>query len=153
MTLETKCTESSDIALLDTFGAVDFVGYTCADDGPSTPPSNCFVDVEYSVTATNIGTVGFVIVEFGFTYEGVVAFGDVVHLFVFEDDFEVRRVSGACFDESADGLWAYAFGDDKAVGVDVTDGVDEPFDRGADGQLGSDGRDGIGFDLFGAGVA
>jgi hypothetical protein len=66
VSVDSSC--DGEITLLDSFGSVDFVGYTCSEE-PSAP-HNCFIDVEYSYVATNTGEVDLFIIELEHTLNG-----------------------------------------------------------------------------------
>jgi hypothetical protein len=67
--IDATCKPINDITLLDPFGAVDFIGYTC--DGVGEEPHNCFVDVTYELCVSNVGGVDFNITQLDFTYQDV----------------------------------------------------------------------------------
>ena len=54
-------TNGPTITLLDVFGFVEFIGYTCEEDSA---PHNCFIDVEYTYVTTNTGEVDLLLTEF-----------------------------------------------------------------------------------------
>lgn len=66
VTIDTSCVDPG-IPLLANFGAVQFSGYTCADDSV---PHNCFVNTLFEVTATNAGQVELNITDFTFVLDG-----------------------------------------------------------------------------------
>ena len=69
MEIDATCTDVNDITLLDSFGALDFVGYTC--NGAGEEPHNCFADVTYDLFVQNSGSVDFNITDFDFTFQDV----------------------------------------------------------------------------------
>jgi hypothetical protein len=56
----------SAVTLLDKFGALEFAGYTCADNVPHL----CYTDVEYNITTTNIGASTQVVSSWNFELNG-----------------------------------------------------------------------------------
>lgn len=58
--LDTSCKYGSDIALLESYGALILIGYACLD----AEDNNCFVDVTYDFTAGNVGDVDFALSNF-----------------------------------------------------------------------------------------
>jgi hypothetical protein len=65
LTVETGCS-GGGISLLDSFGSLDFSGYTCSNE----EPHNCFVPVEYTASVDNTGTIDITIVTFGLEVNG-----------------------------------------------------------------------------------
>jgi hypothetical protein len=64
VTVDSTC--SGTVTLLDDFGALEFAGYTCADN----VPHNCYVDVEYNITTSNVGTVSQTVTDWSFDFNG-----------------------------------------------------------------------------------
>jgi len=58
--IDTSCQLGSDIELFQSFGALDFIGYTCKGGGAQ----NCFEDATYTLLARNIGRVDLSVAEF-----------------------------------------------------------------------------------------
>jgi len=62
--IESTC---SGATLLENFGSlVEFAGYTCADN----IPHNCYIDVEFSITTSNAGTVPQTVTDWSFDING-----------------------------------------------------------------------------------
>lgn len=64
--IDTSCQLGSDIKLLQSFGALLFVGYTCRGEGAQ----NCFEDTTYTLLARNIGEVDLNVTEFAVDISG-----------------------------------------------------------------------------------
>jgi archaellum component FlaF (FlaF/FlaG flagellin family) len=58
--LDTSCKYGSEITLLESYGALTLIGYTCLDG----EENKCFVDVTYNFTADNVGDVDFLLSNF-----------------------------------------------------------------------------------------
>lgn len=67
ITVDSQCEgQANGLNLLDSNGALDFVGYSCGEGDDH----NCFVDVFYEVEACNTGQIDLTISEFTFTLNG-----------------------------------------------------------------------------------
>ena len=65
--IDTSCRLGSHIELLESFGALDFVGYTCKGQ----EAQNCFEDTTYAMLARNTGGVDLSVSEFSVDISGV----------------------------------------------------------------------------------
>lgn len=63
--INTSC-DDRGLKLKDSYGAIDFIGYTCAPDDIN----NCFQDVVYDVAACNPGDIDFMLFDFIFFFDG-----------------------------------------------------------------------------------
>ncbi|CAB9521954.1 expressed unknown protein [Seminavis robusta] len=70
--LDSSC-DTGRNALLDDFGAFEFVGYTCSD----LVPHNCHVDVEYQIDTAWSGTEDQVLSDWNFVLNGVESPGSI----------------------------------------------------------------------------
>eukprot|EP00339_Tiarina_fusa_P025569 CAMPEP_0117077738 /NCGR_PEP_ID=MMETSP0472-20121206/54796_1 /TAXON_ID=693140 ORGANISM="Tiarina fusus, Strain LIS" /NCGR_SAMPLE_ID=MMETSP0472 /ASSEMBLY_ACC=CAM_ASM_000603 /LENGTH=1142 /DNA_ID=CAMNT_0004804163 /DNA_START=45 /DNA_END=3473 /DNA_ORIENTATION=- len=66
VTLDTSC-DGRGLFLLQGYGALDFIGYTCEEDDVH----NCFIDVLYNITSCNVGEVDLILAELEFTLNNV----------------------------------------------------------------------------------
>ena len=64
--IDSSCELGADIALLDSFGSMDFIGFQCLGG----TRQNCFEDVTYELRSENDGNVDFDITEFEVTLNG-----------------------------------------------------------------------------------
>ena len=89
--LDVGCSGSPGIVLLESFGAVDFSGYTCDKDDVH----NCFVDVDYDVCVEDEGTEVMTITSFELDTNGeqqdLLTSAD-------DDDLELRPGEKFCLD-------------------------------------------------------
>jgi hypothetical protein len=64
VSVDSSCDGS--ITLLENFGSLEFAGYTCSDN----IPHNCYIDIEYNITTSNVGTVDQNVTGWDFTLNG-----------------------------------------------------------------------------------
>ena len=92
VTVTTAC--NGEIALLDSFGGVDFIGYTCQENPEDA--HNCFIPVDYSFVTENVGSVDLTIVELD-----VALNGDTTNLIQDQDPADLMLAPGESFETNA----------------------------------------------------
>lgn len=86
-TINSSC-NNRDLLLKDSLGALDFVGYTCE----SGEPKNCFQEVEYTVSACNLGSDVLSLNELSLEFDG--EYNDLLEASSFQ------LSAGECFDSA-----------------------------------------------------